>query len=181
MSAARSDFVLRPLAPGDAEGIAALIGDWEVVRWLSAPPYPYALADAEAFLAASALAEANGDGRTRAIAIDGAFAGMVGIDRRGQGMNLGYWLGRPYWRRSIMSRAAARVAADFFANSGENVLNSGYFSGNEASAAIQQKLGFIVTGDGMLFNRPVGKRLPHVTTVLTRGRFVELTAAGQLI
>lgn len=174
MSADRAVFTLRRLVAGDVPRIAGLIGDWEVVRWLSAPPYPYAPSDAEAFIASNSLAEAAGDSRTRAISVEGAFVGMVGVDRRSLGMNLGYWLGRPYWGRGIMSQAAQRLIADFFANSSEDVLNSGYFSGNEASAAIQRKLGFIVTGDGMLFNRPTGNRLPHATTVLTRERFFAL-------
>lgn len=172
MAAGLPDFVLRPLAPDDAECIARLIGDWEVVRWLSAPPYPYALSDAEAFIAANRQAEAAGDSRTRAIDVDGAFAGMAGVDRRSLGMNLGYWLGRRYWGCGIMSRAAVLMVADFFANSSEDVLNSGYFSGNEASAAIQRKLGFVETGEDALFNRPAGKRLPHVQTVLTRNSYM---------
>lgn len=174
MSATRVAFILRPLEPGDDACIARLIGDWEVARWLSAPPFPYDLADAEAFIAANDAAEATGDSLTRAIVIDGLFAGMAGVDRRSLGMNLGYWLGRRYWGRGIMSRTAAVVTAEFFANSSEDLLNSGYFSGNEASAAIQRKLGFIVTGDGMLFSRPSGKRMPHVQTVLTREHYMEL-------
>lgn len=176
MSATEAAYTLRPLQQGDAGRIALLIGDWEVTRWLSAPPYPYAVADAEAFITANAAAAAATGGHTRAIVVGGEFAGMVGIDKRSLGMNLGYWLGRPYWGRRIMSNAAAQMTADFFATSREDVLNSGYFSGNEASAAIQRRLGFVITGEGLLFNRPAGQRLPHVATELTRDRYNMLRA-----
>jgi RimJ/RimL family protein N-acetyltransferase len=164
-------FVLRPLQPGDAPRIAELISDWEVVRWLSMPPYPYALGDADAFIA-NATRPPLADGcRTEAIDVAGHLAGVVSIDLRSVGHNLGYWLGRSFWHRGIMSAAATVLTRDFFATSREEVLTSGYFSGNDASWAIQRRLGFQVTGEGQMFNRPHGKHLPHIETALTRARF----------
>lgn len=32
---------LRPLENRDAGAIARLIDDWDVIRWLTMPPYPY--------------------------------------------------------------------------------------------------------------------------------------------
>jgi hypothetical protein len=32
--------------------VFALFADWEVIRWLDAPPWPYALKDAEDFIRA---------------------------------------------------------------------------------------------------------------------------------
>jgi RimJ/RimL family protein N-acetyltransferase len=169
-------FVLRPLQASDAPRMAELIGDWEVVRWLSMPPYPYVPGDADAFIAnATALPIAEGC-RTDAIDIAGTLAGVVSIDIRAVGHNLGYWLGRSFWRRGIMTAAATELTRDFFATSREDVLTSGYFSGNEASWAVQRRLGFQVTGEGQMFNRPHGKHLPHVETALTRGRFEQSRA-----
>jgi RimJ/RimL family protein N-acetyltransferase len=45
-----SRLLLRPLAPADAEPLFALFADWEVVRWLSMPPWPYTLDDAKSFI-----------------------------------------------------------------------------------------------------------------------------------
>ncbi len=164
-------FVLRPLDARDAPQIAALLGDWEVVRWLAMPPHPYAVRDANEFIA-NAKAAAIADGcRTEAIAISGALAGIISIDLRSVGHNLGFWLGRSFWGHGIMTAAATEMTRDFFASSREDVLTSGFFSGNEASCAVQQRLGFQVTGEGSLFNRPHGKHLPHVDTALTRARF----------
>ena len=172
------EFLLRPLTLDDAPRIAELIGVWDVVRWLSAPPHPYALADAVEFLK-TLPDQAKSGACHHAIVIVGQFAGAVGIDFRHQEpnagrWNLGYWLGRPYWGHYVMSRAALQVTRDFFANSSETKLKSGYFSGNEASWAIQRRLGFEFVSEGLLLNRAQGKRLPHIETVLTRERFEAL-------
>jgi RimJ/RimL family protein N-acetyltransferase len=45
-------LLLRPLRPEDAEPIFDLFANWEVVRWLSTPPWPYTLDDARTFIAA---------------------------------------------------------------------------------------------------------------------------------
>lgn len=170
-------FVLRPLVVGDAPRIAALIGEWDVVRWLSMPPYPYALRDAEEFIAHVLGAQMPVGHRTKAISIDGQLVGVIGIDQRAVGPNLGYWLSRSLWGRGVMTAAATLLTRDFFNTTRADVLTSGYFSGNEASSAIQRRLGFQVTGEGQLFNRPHGRHLPHVETVLTQSRFETASAA----
>ena len=167
-------FTLRPLASTDAARIAEQIGDWEVARWLSRVPHPYMIADGAEFIAAK-LTPPPAPERTKAIAIDGQLAGIIGIDRMPQGYNIGYWLGRQYWGNRIMTRVAALLTREFFAMSSETHLMSGYFSGNEPSWAIQQRLGFAFVEDGLLFNRAHGKRLPHVLTRLTRARYESRT------
>jgi RimJ/RimL family protein N-acetyltransferase len=164
-------YELRPLQLGDAPRIAELIGDWEVVRWLSMPPYPYVVGDAETYISRSLAADVPVGCRTDAIVLKGALAGIVSVEPRDGGMELGYWLGRSYWGRGLMTAAAREVTRAFFANSPETTLNSGYFSGNEASWAVQRHLGFSVSGERQFFSRPYGRHLPHVDTVLTRTRF----------
>jgi len=43
---------LRPPRESDAEQLYTLFANWDVVRWLSAPPWPYALDDARSFIVA---------------------------------------------------------------------------------------------------------------------------------
>jgi [ribosomal protein S5]-alanine N-acetyltransferase len=164
-----AEFTLRPLKSSDAPRLTELIGDWEVVRWLAMPPYPYTQRDAEAFITNGTTAPQADGCRMQAIDVGGQLAGLVSIDLQTVGYNLGFWLGRPYWRRGVMTAAATELTRDFFATSSHDMLTSGYFSGNEASWAIQRRLGFQPVGAvGQLFNRPHGKHLPHVETVLSR-------------
>ena len=169
----QTTFSLRPLVHTDATDIAELIGDWEVVRWTSSPPYPYSVTDAVEFLGKFAGSDSP-NASHRAIEVDGKLAGAVGLDRQARGFNLGYWLGRAYWGRGIMTHAAGQLTRHFFAKTDETQLMSGYFSGNEASWAIQRRLGFEFVEDGLLMNRPQGKRMSHVLTRLTRARFEQL-------
>jgi 8-oxo-dGTP diphosphatase len=165
---AKGAFTLRQLGPQDAERVTELISDWDVVRWLSMPPYPYVVRDADEFIARTTAAAEPAGCRTAAIEIAGQLAGVVSIDLRAVGHNLGFWLGRAYWRQGIMTAAATELTRDFFATSAFEVLTSGYFSSNEASWAIQRRLGFRVVGEGTLFNRSHGKHLPLVETALSR-------------
>lgn len=167
-------LILRPLATDDAASIAELIGDWEVVRWLSAPPYPYALADAEFFIEADLASRATSPDRRWAMTLRGQFAGVIGIELRKDGPNLGYWLGRAHWGQRFMTEAASAVARHFFTDPANMRLVSGYFAGNAASWSIQERLGFLKIRENMVFNRPNGAELPHVQTELTRARYLEL-------
>lgn len=123
-------LVLRPLDMADVEDMTRLIGDIEVSRWLTVVPHPYGFADARQFIGNIAGVW------DYAIEIDGEFAGVVGITNQ-----LGYWLGRPYWRNGYMSEAVCAAVADWFENGGRN-LASGYFVGNEGSKRILSGLGF---------------------------------------
>ena len=44
-------LLLRPLRPSDAEPLLAQFANWEVVRWLGTPPWPYTIDDARSFIA----------------------------------------------------------------------------------------------------------------------------------
>ncbi len=110
-------LLLRRLSDRDAEPLYALFNDWEVLRWLSTPPWPYTLDDARVF-----VAERLQDARTFAVTLDGALIGCVDartftpayIEAAPPGPNLGYWLGRPFWGRGYMTEAARAFLAHLF-------------------------------------------------------------------
>ena len=167
-------LVLRPLRTGDAEPLFTLFADWEVIRWLSMPPWPYALEDARSF-----IREHRDQDRT-AFAITLADALIGGIDvrmnpanqsQRGAGPNLGYWLGRPYWGCGYMTEAARGFLARVFDAGLGDVVYSGAFADNAASLRVQEKLGFERDGETMQYCRPRDGKFPHVNTVLTRETF----------
>ena len=125
-------LVLRPLRPSDARAIAEGIGDWEVIRWLILPPWPYVLADAEWF-----IGDPVSDG-ARVIEIAGQAAGIVSISADN---DLGYWLARPFHGLGYMTEAAGALVAQHFAQGG-GPLTSGYLLGNGPSCNVLTKLGF---------------------------------------
>jgi RimJ/RimL family protein N-acetyltransferase len=175
-------LVLRRLGAGDAEPLHALFNDWEVVRWLSTPPWPYALEDARTFVAGRIKEGAQA--RTFAVTLHGALIGCVDartfvpgyVEGAPPGPNLGYWLGRPFWGHGYMTEAARAFLAQLFAAGAGDIVYSGALLENQASLNIQKKLGFVCHFEGMHFFRPRGERLPHVFTRLERAAFKALAA-----
>jgi len=128
-------LLLRRLRPEDAPAIADGIADWQVMRWLTTPPWPYALADAEWFIGDAASTGAH------AILANGSFAGVVHISPEGE---LGYWLARPFHGLGYMTEAAGALVGKHFALGG-GPLWSGYVTGNAASCNVLTKIGFTNT------------------------------------
>jgi len=169
-------LVLRPPRDSDAERLYALFANWEVIRWLSSPPWPYALGDARDFVAARSRADPAFI--TAAITRDDELIGAIdaiikpaSTVQRERGYSLGYWLGQPYWGHGYMSEAARGFIAHVFATIADDTLYSGAFSDNAASLRIQKKLGFRRDGEGAFYSRPHAKDMHHVNTSLARADF----------
>jgi RimJ/RimL family protein N-acetyltransferase len=43
-------LALRPVREGDDEALFPLFADWDVIRWLSSPPWPYTREDMQSFI-----------------------------------------------------------------------------------------------------------------------------------
>lgn len=133
----------------DAERIAMLANDLDVARMTTKMPHPYALADAEAFLA---QAEGHDPARERAFAIEAPGEGLVGMlgfhPRAEDGRpELGYWLGRAYWGRGYATEAA-RASLRWAARAWRRrMVVAGHFSDNAASGQVLCKAGFLYTGE----------------------------------
>lgn len=125
-------LVLRPLELADAEDMTRLIGDWDVVSWLTSPPYPYGIGDAKTFI------QRNGQDDAYAIDVNGAFAGVIG---RTIDFDLGYWLGRPFQGCGYMNEAASAVISSHFEGQTRDMV-SGFMLGNKPSCNVLTKLGF---------------------------------------
>jgi RimJ/RimL family protein N-acetyltransferase len=167
-------LLLRPLEPADTAAIATLIADWDVIRWLTRPPYPYTASDAAQFIAHVTSKAPSDPDLYFAVTQAGALIGVVNLDRRPRGMNLGYWIGKPYWGHGYMTEAATALAAHFFAIRRDPAIASGTLSGNEASAKVLRKLGFEETGRGTTYSGPMARDVPSVEMILTRARFKAL-------
>src|SRR5437868_7090227 len=98
-------LVLRPLRATDGDQLFKLFAHWDVVRFLSSPPWPYTRDDAEGFIQACLNNEGESAERFLVIERDGEFIGGISARmrlkshlQRGPGPNIGYWLGKPYWQ-----------------------------------------------------------------------------------
>ncbi|MGH6956479.1 MAG: GNAT family N-acetyltransferase [Caulobacteraceae bacterium] len=138
---------LRPPTMADAPRLAALANDYDVTRMTGSMPYPYARADAEAFVAHALRA----DPAEEALFVidlpgDGP-VGTIGLDPDGViAAEVGYWLGRPYWGRGYATEAVAAVLAWASGGWGRRCVTARHFFDNPASAAVLIKAGFLYTG-----------------------------------
>ena len=174
-------LTLRPLRAGDAERIFIAFNDWEVVKRLAAPPWPYTIEDTRAFVARRITFRSEPTEALYVIELANAVIGGIDCTPRwqqhpGAKPVLGYWLARPFWGQGYMTEAARAFVEMLFASGVGERIRSGAFVDNPASLRVQEKLGFVRVGVSSLFCNPRGAEFPHIDTVLTRPRFLAATS-----
>ena len=127
--------------------MTALLNDPAVGRWLLWVPYPYRLSDARRFIDRS-MREYRA-GRTLNLAIIERLAGrLVGaislreVSREHRRAELGYWIGRPFWKNGYGTEAAREVMRFAFETLRLERLEAAVFRGNRRSDRLLAKLGF---------------------------------------
>lgn len=167
---------LRRATPADAEALFALYNNWNVIRWLARPQWPAALGRLRGFLEkvnSGSDSEHYWVIERDGMVLGGISAGLQAASERqsGPGPHIGYWLGEPFWRQGVMGEAARLLVDSIFTATSALAIYSGIFDGNEGSWRIQQRLGFVIESQSMLFSTPLGREATHLNTILTREAF----------
>jgi [ribosomal protein S5]-alanine N-acetyltransferase len=139
---------IRDWREDDAESLALHANDREV--WLRVTDrfgHPYKIDNAREFLARTMAS----DPRTNfAIEVNGAAVGGIGLklgsDVRVHSAELGYWIGREFWNRGIMTEAVIAVCERAFAGFDLHRIGAFVFSNNPPSARVLEKAGFVFEG-----------------------------------
>ena len=144
------NFTLRPWRTEDAHAIVPYADDPLVANNLrDVFPSPYTLADAEGYV--RDCVEKEGQGQLcRCIVVDGHPAGSIGLflgnDVYRKSAELGYWLGRPFWRKGIMTAAVKEMCALGFASWDIVRIYAEPYAGNAGSRGVLEKAGFTLEG-----------------------------------
>ena len=143
-----SSFILRNWRESDAADLQRLADNPKIAANLyDRFPSPYTLADAEWFIDRKINEQ---PATTLVIEVEGAFAGAIGLEFRGDVFSksplFGYWLGEPYWGRGIITEAARLVTQYAFATFDIMCLQAGVFSSNPASMRVLEKAGYVKQG-----------------------------------
>jgi RimJ/RimL family protein N-acetyltransferase len=136
---------LRPGWPEDWKDLLPLIGDEAVVRQLARAPWPYTAEDAKAFAARQHERMLPNFFVTLPSADGARLIGHVGLARDGDDVELGYWIGRPFWGQGYATEAA-RALLSLARVLGHERLVASHFADNPASGRVLRKLGFCPTG-----------------------------------
>lgn len=142
--------VVRPGHARDAASLAKHANDFEI--WLNlrdAFPHPYSLANGESWIKRIR----DEDPRvTFIIEADGEAAGVIGLRRNPDvercSAEIGYWVGRVFWGRGIVTAAVRAVSRYGLESLGLERVYALPFARNAASCRVLEKAGF--TQEGVL-------------------------------
>lgn len=146
-------LALRELSPDDAIRIAGLANDYDIVRMTTSMPWPFGRADAERFVERACEGDPEREAFFAIETPDDGLIGVIGLDpcevaEAGvEAPEIGYWVGRPYWRRGYATDAALMVLTWAEAAWGRRFVVAGHFADNPASGAVLVKAGFLYTGE----------------------------------
>jgi RimJ/RimL family protein N-acetyltransferase len=136
---------LRQLEPSYVTAITAACQDPEILRWTTEIPEGYTEEHARAWIASAR--DGWKEGRAElAITVEGAFAGAIGlVSRHAWAAEIGYWVAPEFRRRSLATRALELIS-QWAEDVGFARLQLTMFPGNEASARVAEKAGFVEEG-----------------------------------
>lgn len=166
---------LRQHMPEDAQPIARLIDNWNVVRWLSQVPFPYTHADAVKWIDQCHRTWAEGREYQYVIVRrdDDRAIGHIGLtlERDSRSAEFGYWLGQPYWGQGFGGEAAMAVLGVGFRSLELDRISASSIADNHGSLQVLRKAGFVEVGRCRKAFQPQGRQLDVPVLALDRGRF----------
>jgi len=168
-------LTVTPLRPENAASLVPLLRSWDVVRMLAEMPWPV---DPE-YIAerAQRQIEPKPEALEFLLLVGGTVIGSCAIKKPGSGNpkrqmpRLGYWIGRPYWRRGYGTQAVSWLVAHAFHNFPQQTVGAGVFEDNIASRRLLEKLGFTNFGHYKLHCLPRDGQVNVVDMHLSRSQW----------
>src|ERR1700726_4745482 len=174
---ATARLVLRAPRRSDGRAIATLTNDRRIAANTARIPHPYAIEDAEQFIAAVNKREGEA---CFVITLDGAPIGICSVDLREDGPELGYWLGVAYWGHGFVTEAVRALIDYAFGDLEHDTLISGARVNNPASRRVLEKCGFQWTGVQLSRIRAINSAAPIDRFRLDRGLWASLKSWGRV-
>jgi ribosomal-protein-alanine N-acetyltransferase len=140
--------VLRPWRAGDETSLVRHANDREVWRNLRDQfPYPYTLADAAHWIG---FASSQPRATSLAIEVESQAVGGVSLrlndDVERVAAEIGYWLGREFWNRGVMTAAVCAMTEYGFEQFALTSIYAVPFASNTASHRVLEKVGYAREG-----------------------------------
>ena len=138
-------LLLRPPERRDVSSFVPLISDYDVAKNLSTVPHPYAESHALEWLSHLEERHAGAESFTFGITrkSDGVYMGGCGLHLKDGAYELGYWLGKPYWKKGYATEAARRLLEFGYLKLEADEIWAGWFHDNPNSGHVLAKLGFV--------------------------------------
>jgi RimJ/RimL family protein N-acetyltransferase len=172
-------LVLRGPHDDDVPELAELANNRRIAEMLARMPQPYGVAEARAFIAKSRERRSAGCAYAVTLAETGAFIGCAGLNMTDRGLELGYWIGEPYWRHGYATEAAHALVDLAFRSTRIEDLHVSCRVINPASRRVIHKCGFQYAGQGMLDSLAAGQ-VPVERYRLDRSTWISLRSWARL-
>lgn len=168
-------LVLKKPGRKDRQSIISQIGDWEVSKWLSRVPYPYTEDDADEWIRTISRKELT----FNIFQNDSLVGGIELTPHEDNCYELGFWLGRRHWGQGFATEAGEGLLRYAVEGLGIGNFKSSYMKGNDASARVLAKLGFMKSGEGEIYCLSRKETLPCVNLVLAYTHNCRYTSSSQ--
>ena len=143
-------LMLRPFTLKDVPDVKRLAGDREIAATTLLIPHPYEDGMAQEWIKTHPKTFQEGTAVNFAIALreSGELCGAIGlgINKKNNNAELGYWIGKPYWGKGYCTEAAKAVLQYGFEVIGLHRIQATHFSHNPASGRVMQKIGMSYEG-----------------------------------
>ena len=137
-------LLLRPFKLTDAPEVQRLAGDRAIADTTGNIPHPYEDGMAENWISTHEGTFIEGTDISFAMTLksDGALIGAIGLHgmAKEHQAELGYWVGKAYWKQGFCTEAASVVLRYAFTELGLARVHSAHFRRNPASGRVMQKL-----------------------------------------
>ena len=163
----------------DAEATERMVSEYELSRYTLNILHPYPKGGSLGWIAGHAGEFERNEGVTFAVRLrDETLVGCVavGIERRHDRGELGYWIGCPYWSRGYATEAARACAAFAFDHFDLHKLTAMHDPANPASGKVLEKIGMTREGERRGHLKKNGVYLDTVEYGMLRTAFAERVA-----
>ena len=142
---------IRPLRPSDAPDIYDNVKDKEVVKWTLNIPHPYPKDGALKFIRKSRYNIKKRKSFAFGIVLKSTsnaigVVELMRVDRENKNAELGYFLGKKYWRKGIITEAVGLAVKFGFEELKLHRIYASVFKTNIASSKVLEKAGFSLEG-----------------------------------
>ena len=176
-------LVLRKPHEDDIDALSHLANNAAIATMVSRMPHPYTAKDAADFVRRTKI---GGIGKcvyaiTRAD--NGAFLGCCGLEPHPDDpltLEMGYWLGEPYWNNGYATEAAHALIDMAFRSREIDQIDARCRVTNVASRRVIQKCGFQFQGSGMVGSLALGGMVPVEWFRLDRKTWMSLKSWGEM-
>ncbi|CAH0338634.1 GNAT family protein [Rhizobium sp. CECT 9324] len=176
-------LVLRSPHVEDIDALAYLANNAAIATMVSRMPHPYTAKDAADFVRRTNIGEIGKCVYAITKAENGEFLGCCALEPHAADedtLEMGYWLGEPYWNRGYATEAAHALIDMAFRTRDIARIDARCRVTNIASRRVIQKCGFQFQGSGMVGNLAMGGMVPVEWYRLDRKTWLSLKSWGEM-